>query len=349
MTKLPDAFLSYTRFDDRHERGKISEFRNRLADTVRAVTGDPFEIFQDVDDIALGERWSGKLHGTIDQVPFFIPILTPSYFRSEACRDELAKFLKAEKARGRNDLILPIYYIECHVLEDPALRAADPLAKEIHERQRYDWRKMRHNSFDTKTIKTPLERMARDILKARARTMSGRLEVEIQRGNEQSVGERLRAQAERNRVLLRAALPREMANILTPPGIATILQHGVPQAAARKQSGASLEPGTIFRDIDAPWCPELVVIPPGEFMMGSTEAERQWAVDLGVKREWVEPEKPQHMVSIAYSLAVGRYPVTENEFSRFQAEKFGLPVQLSEFSTSKSKVDVSWADAKGYR
>ena len=43
-----------------------------------------------------------------------------------------------------------------------------------------------------------------------------------------------------------------------------------------------MEPGTVFRDVDAAWCPELVVIPPGEFMMGSTEAERQWAVDQGV-------------------------------------------------------------------
>ena len=32
--------------------------------------------------------------------------------------------------------------------------------------------------------------------------------------------------------------------------------------------------GTVFRDIDAPWCPEMVVIPPGEFMMGSTEDRR---------------------------------------------------------------------------
>ncbi len=167
MAKPPDAFLSYTRFDDRHERGKISEFRARLADAVRAVTGDPFEIFQDVDDIAVGERWSGKLDGAIGQVPLFIPILTPGYFRSPACRDELAKFLVAEKAKECDDLILPIYYIECEVLKDPVLRAAYSLAEEIHQRQRYDWRSLRHNSFNTKVVKTALERLARDVAKAR--------------------------------------------------------------------------------------------------------------------------------------------------------------------------------------
>lgn len=52
--KPPDAFLSYTRFDDR--RGDISAFREHLQDAVREVTGQPFDIFQDVDDIEIGER-----------------------------------------------------------------------------------------------------------------------------------------------------------------------------------------------------------------------------------------------------------------------------------------------------
>jgi hypothetical protein len=169
MAKRPDAFLSYTRFDDQHERGKISEFRKRLADAVRAVTGEPFEIFQDVDDIAVGERWSGKLEKMIDEAPLFIPILTPSYFRSQPCRDELEKFLVAEKAKGRDDLVLPIYYIECDVLEDPALRAVDPLAAEIYQRQRYDWRKLWYSSFGTAMVRRALEELARDVAGAHRR------------------------------------------------------------------------------------------------------------------------------------------------------------------------------------
>ena len=59
-TKPPDAFLSYTRFDDQHDGGAISEFRRRLASSVRAVTGEPFEIFQDVNGIGIGEHWPGE-------------------------------------------------------------------------------------------------------------------------------------------------------------------------------------------------------------------------------------------------------------------------------------------------
>lgn len=133
-SKPPDAFLSYTRFDDRNDGGAISELRKRLADAVHAVSGEPFTIFQDVDGIGLGEHWPGKLAQLLNDVRFFIPILTPSYFASKACRDELQKFLKAEAERGRNDLVLPIYYIECDVLEDADARAADPVAQVIHER-----------------------------------------------------------------------------------------------------------------------------------------------------------------------------------------------------------------------
>ena len=44
-------------------------------------------------------------------------------------------------------------------------------------------------------------------------------------------------------------------------------------------AGGERKPGEVFRDINEPWCPELVVIPPGEFMMGSTDPE-----DIGKSR-----------------------------------------------------------------
>jgi formylglycine-generating enzyme required for sulfatase activity len=286
MAKRPDAFLSYTRFDDQHERGKISEFRKRLADAVRAVTGEPFEIFQDVDDIAVGERWSGKLEKMIDEAPLFIPILTPSYFRSQPCRDELEKFLVAEKAKGRDDLVLPIYYIECDVLEDPALRAVDPLAAEIYQRQRYDWRKLWYSSFGTAMVRRALEELARDVAGAHRRLIQ----------------------------------PTPTPPLHTATRIAT----GV----------TPLKPGTVFRDIEEPWCPEMVVIPPGEFMMGSTAAEK---------------ESPQHLVRIAYPLAVGRYPVTFEEYGYFaRSTGRAQPGDEGWGRGRRPVINVDWEDAKAF-
>jgi TIR domain len=166
-SKPPDAFLSYTRFDDRRERGKISQFRQELEDEVRAVTGEAFKIFQDSDDIDVGERWSDKLDQILDMARFFIPILTPSYFNSPACRDELAKFLEAEERAGRRDLILPIYYIQCAVLENQELRKTDNLATIIYQRQRWDWRDLRHSDFRPRKVRLQLQRLAEAIAIAR--------------------------------------------------------------------------------------------------------------------------------------------------------------------------------------
>jgi hypothetical protein len=70
-SKPPDAFLSYTRFDDQHDGGAISEFCRRLASAVRAVTGVHFHIFHDSGGI--GEHWPGKLDQMLEGARFFIP------------------------------------------------------------------------------------------------------------------------------------------------------------------------------------------------------------------------------------------------------------------------------------
>ena len=64
-------------------------------------------------------------------------------------------------------------------------------------------------------------------------------------------------------------------------------------------------PGTVFRD--CPDCPEMVVIPAGSFMMGSPLSEKG--------RE--DNEGPVHRVTIPAALAVGKYEVTVEEYSRF--------------------------------
>jgi formylglycine-generating enzyme required for sulfatase activity len=78
---------------------------------------------------------------------------------------------------------------------------------------------------------------------------------------------------------------------------------------------------TTFRD--CPDCPEMVVIPSGEFLMGSspTETERDLAdvslfESLMAKRH-MSAEHPQHLVRITQQFALGKYPVTRGEFASF--------------------------------
>jgi hypothetical protein len=337
--KPPDAFLSYTRFDDGHDGGAISEFCRRLASAVRAVTGVPFEIFQDIEGIGIGEHWPGKLDEMLNEVRFFIPILTPSYFTSKPCREELEKFLSAEAERERNDLILPIYYIECDLLEDDDLRAADPLADTLHERQRQDWRELRFEPIDAGNVRRVLERLAREIVKARRRPMPHRAEPAPRPGaRDEEKSARARAPTD----AWRAELARRKA------GEKTAAKPQVDEGA-RTRAKKRLEPGAVFRDVDAPWCPELVVIRPSEFTMGSSEAEREWAIEQAVRREWVEPEKPQHLVTIGYPLAVGQYPLTFDEYDYFaRTARREQPDDAGWGRGRRPVINVSWDDAKAY-
>ena len=148
----PHAFLSYTRFDDKFLNGGISALRKALELAVQARTGKPFNIFQDVDDIAPGDAWRKKLDRAIEAAQLFIPILTPSFFASEFCRGETEAFLAYEARAGRDDLVLPIYLIDTPTLDDAAQRAADDLARRLHERQYADWRELRFKLQEQNTL-----------------------------------------------------------------------------------------------------------------------------------------------------------------------------------------------------
>lgn len=157
----PAAFLSYDHLDDRY--GHISKFRERLADEVCIQTGTEFTIFQDRDDILWGENWRSRVEDSLDDVAFFIPIITPSFFKSEYCRAELEQFLEREKRLNRKDLVLPVYYVSTPLLDDHDRRSEDALAQAISECQYADWRELRFEPFDSPRVGKELERLAAQI------------------------------------------------------------------------------------------------------------------------------------------------------------------------------------------
>lgn len=140
MGNRPTAFLSYTRVDDEFFGGAITALRHQLELGVQVVTGRSFHIFQDIDGIEIGQQWQKRLDEEVSEAIFMIPIITPSFLNSSACRDEVSKFLQREKSLGRDDLILPIYFVTAPLLEKADLLHADSVALEIKKRQRYDWR-----------------------------------------------------------------------------------------------------------------------------------------------------------------------------------------------------------------
>ena len=67
-------------------------------------------------------------------------------------------------------------------------------------------------------------------------------------------------------------------------------------------------PGDVFRDCKS--CPQMVVVPAGDYMMGSPSSEEYRSDD----------ESPRHRVTISKPFAVGKYEVTRGEFREFVSD-----------------------------
>lgn len=92
----------------------------------------------------------------------------------------------------------------------------------------------------------------------------------------------------------------------------------------------------IIRDCDV--CPEMVVLPPGEFTMGSNDAEST-----------LPDEKPAHKVIIGRAFAAGRFEVTLGEWDACVADGACKPVDDEAWGRGKRPViNVNHADAKAY-
>ena len=103
---------------------------------------------------------------------------------------------------------------------------------------------------------------------------------------------------------------------------------------------AAQEAGEVFRDCGA--CPEMVVVPPGSFIMGSPSTEDGRYDD----------EEPQHRVTIDYEFAVGVYEVTFEEWDMCALSggcRVGhLPSDSRWGRGRRPVINVSWEDAQAY-
>lgn len=123
--------------------------------------------------------------------------------------------------------------------------------------------------------------------------------------------------------------------------------------AARKgqemQATAPGKPGKQFKDCAE--CPEMIVVPPGVFTMGSTPQERQWAMESSGKPQWYEEEKPRHDVRIGYGFAAGKYEVTFEEWDSCVANGGCNGYRPEDNGWGRGRypvIHVSWRDAWVY-
>ena len=149
-----------------------------------------------------------------------------------------------------------------------------------------------------------------------------------------------------------------MVRRLTAAGYLALLLAAVPAAAE-----PSL-PGTIFRD--CPDCPLMIVLPDGNFRMGSSAAVTGRE---GIPEKRGQRERPVHDVRIPRPFAIGLYEVTRGEYAAFaEATRRPAGAGCSHWTGDGFAVDpkkgwqdpgfiqssahpvtcVSWEDAKAY-
>lgn len=135
------GFWSYVHEDDRNSGGRILSLADRLTEAFSLISAESLRLFVD-RELEWGEEWEKRISQALQETTFFIPIVTPSYFQSEACRKELLDFARAARDFGVEQLLLPIYYVKV-----PDLDQTDPPSDEamslVKSRQWIDLRDVR--------------------------------------------------------------------------------------------------------------------------------------------------------------------------------------------------------------
>lgn len=175
QTATFDGFWSYTHDDDQKSGGRVTSVAEALQNEFSVLTGDDLQLFIDRKSIKWGDAWRDAIESAIGEVPFFIPIVTPKFMKSEECRRELLKFSREAKGRGFDTLLLPILYIPVVGLTEDN---PDEVYALLARTQYFDWTPFRLLSPTDPKVLQAIHDLARrlEALKAEAQNTSLTLE-----------------------------------------------------------------------------------------------------------------------------------------------------------------------------
>jgi formylglycine-generating enzyme required for sulfatase activity len=92
---------------------------------------------------------------------------------------------------------------------------------------------------------------------------------------------------------------------------------------------------------------ELALVPPGRFLLGSTQEEIDTLLrqDSNARREWFAEELPRHAVALTRPFYAGRFTVTQEQFHRLMGRN-PAAFQKGTSETNRLPVEmVTWYDA----
>jgi len=99
--------------------------------------------------------------------------------------------------------------------------------------------------------------------------------------------------------------------------------------------------------------PQMIRIPAGKFLMGSTKEQIAQAIKDGADKDWAQYGTPQHTVELS-EYSIGKYPITNREYQAFVRDANIYPPrgwdgdQFPAEKGSHPMVNVLWEDANAY-
>ena len=141
------AFWSYVQKDNDGDHGRILALSEDLRERYRIQTGEELELFVDREDVEWGAAWKRRIDTAISGTTFFIPVITPSYFKSQACREELLTFTRTAERLGLGELVMSVYWVDVPELKDDPERSTDDAIRII---AKYNWEDLRQASLENR-------------------------------------------------------------------------------------------------------------------------------------------------------------------------------------------------------
>jgi hypothetical protein len=156
------GFWSYVHADNDGMHGAILRVAQHLQDEYGVITGgSDLDLFLDTMKLKWGDKWRDRIREAIQDSTFFIPIVTPRYFKSAECRKELLGFADEARGLGREALIMPLYFVDVPEIESGD--SDDPMVELITESQMKDWRTLRVLDHDTQPYRIGLADLATEL------------------------------------------------------------------------------------------------------------------------------------------------------------------------------------------
>ena len=123
------------------------------------LTGEQIELFFDQHSLTWGDDWQQKIDERLESAAFFIPVVTPRYLTSEACRREFWTVAQRAEAVGLKGLILPLYYVDVPSFGDGS--SSDDVLDLVQRFQYMDWRERRFQEVHTKEYRRGIWNLVR--------------------------------------------------------------------------------------------------------------------------------------------------------------------------------------------